>query len=145
MHSLECNCIGNKLLWRIILKLIILYMFQMCFFRDFIDSFRNIGGAQTIIARINFQEEFFNLELSGMALYLIALLTLNPQPYMFFCQYASRKIKIYDYENREPTTACIYYGLSTHIFEIKNNLGINIGIVSKLLILACKSMLININ
>ncbi len=26
-------------------------------FRDFIDSFRNVGGAQTIAARINFQEE----------------------------------------------------------------------------------------
>jgi hypothetical protein len=31
-------------------------------FRDFIDKFRNIGGAQGIVANINFQEELFNLE-----------------------------------------------------------------------------------
>jgi hypothetical protein len=37
-------------------------------FRDFIDNFRNIGGAQTKLARINSQEELFNLEQSGMAL-----------------------------------------------------------------------------
>jgi hypothetical protein len=37
-------------------------------FRDFINNLRNIGGAQTIAARINFQEELFNLEQPGIAL-----------------------------------------------------------------------------
>ena len=30
--------------------------------RDFIEKFRNIGGAQAIVSNINFQEELFNLE-----------------------------------------------------------------------------------
>jgi hypothetical protein len=30
-------------------------------FRDFIEKFRKIGGAQTVFAKINFQEELFNL------------------------------------------------------------------------------------
>jgi hypothetical protein len=30
-------------------------------FRDFIDSFRNMGVAQAVVANINFQEELFNL------------------------------------------------------------------------------------
>ena len=31
-------------------------------FRDFIEKFRNIGGAKAIVANINFQEGLFNLE-----------------------------------------------------------------------------------
>jgi hypothetical protein len=53
-------------------------------------------------------------------------------PVMVFCQYASRQIKIYDYKNRETKTACVYYGLLTHISEIKNNLGIDTGSVHKI-------------
>jgi hypothetical protein len=30
-------------------------------FRDFIERFKNIGGAQAIVSNINSQEEFFNL------------------------------------------------------------------------------------
>jgi len=50
---------------------------------------------------------------------------------MGFCLYASRQIKIYDYKNREPKTTFVYYGLLTHISEIKNNLGIDTSIVQK--------------
>ena len=98
-------------------------------FRDFIESFRNFGGAQTIAAIINFQEELFYLEQSGMAL-LYRTNRFEP-PNMVFCQYASREIKIYDYANREPKTTDVNYGLLTHISEIKNNIGIDIGIVPK--------------
>ena len=31
-------------------------------FHDFIEKFRNIGGAHAIVSNINFQEELFNLE-----------------------------------------------------------------------------------
>ena len=31
-------------------------------FRDFINSFRNIGGAQALVSNITFQEELFKLE-----------------------------------------------------------------------------------
>jgi len=41
--------------------------FAYVVFRDFIDSFKNVGGAQTIETRINFQEVLFNLEHSGKA------------------------------------------------------------------------------
>jgi hypothetical protein len=47
------------------------------------------------------------------------------------CQYVSKEIKIYDYENREPKTACADYSLLTHISEIKNGLGIDTGILQK--------------
>ena len=50
-------------------------------------------------------------------------------PTMVFCQYASQEIIIYDYANHEPKTACVNYGLLTHISEIKNNLGIDTCIV----------------
>ena len=33
-------------------------------FRDFINNFRNIGGAQALVANIKFQEELFKLEQS---------------------------------------------------------------------------------
>ncbi len=51
---------------------------------------------------------------------------------MVFCQHASHEIRIYDYANREPKTACVNYGLLTHISEIKNILGIDLGIVQKI-------------
>jgi len=88
-------------------------------FRDFIDNFRNIGGAQTIIARINFQEELFDLEQSGKIL-PNRTRRFEP-PSMVFCQYASREIKIHDYSSREPKSACFNYGLLTHISEVKTN------------------------
>jgi len=98
-------------------------------FRDFISSFRNVAGAQTIAANINFKEELFNLEQSGKVL---ANRTdrFEPPP-MVRCQYANRGITINDYANYEPKTACVDYGLLTHISEIKNNLGIDTGIVPK--------------
>jgi len=37
-------------------------------FRDVINSFRNVGGGQAIVAKVNFQEELFNLEQSGKPL-----------------------------------------------------------------------------
>ena len=37
-------------------------------FRDFISSFRNVGGAQAIISNIKFQEELFKLEQLGVPL-----------------------------------------------------------------------------
>ena len=37
-------------------------------YRNIINIFRNMGGAQAIAANINFQMEIFNLEQSGKAL-----------------------------------------------------------------------------
>jgi len=88
-------------------------------FRDFINNFRNIGGAQIVIAITNFQEELFNLEQSGLALPNRTRRFQTPP--MVFCQYASREISIYDYGNREPKTTCVNYGLLTHMSEIKYN------------------------
>jgi hypothetical protein len=51
---------------------------------------------------------------------------------MVTCQYASKDIKIYDYENREPKTSCVDYGLLVPISEIRTNLGIDTGIVPKI-------------
>ena len=51
---------------------------------------------------------------------------------MVFCQYASREMKIYDSENRALKTACLSYGLLTHISKIKNNLGIDTSIAPKI-------------
>ena len=73
-------------------------------FRNFINSFRNVGNAQTIAAKINFQEELFNLEQPGKAL-PNRIRKFEP-PSMVFCQYASRDIKIHDHANREPKTVC---------------------------------------
>jgi hypothetical protein len=111
--------------------------------RDFIDSFRNTGGAQNNAAVINFQEELFNLEQSGMAL-LNRTRRFEP-PTMVFCQYASQEIKVYDYAKREPKTAFVNYGLLTHISEIKTNLGIDTGIVPKLVGFNMQNTMININ
>ena len=98
-------------------------------FRDFVNNFRNIGGAQTIIARINFQEGLFILDQSGLAR---ANRTRRFEtPPMVFCQYVGREISIYDYGNREPKTACVNYDLLTHIYEIKNILGIDADIAPK--------------
>ena len=53
-------------------------------------------------------------------------------PKVVKCQYAKTAIKIYDYENREPKTACVDYDLLVPISEIRNNLGIDTGIVPKI-------------
>jgi len=53
-------------------------------------------------------------------------------PLIARCQYVNREIKVYDYKNREPKTACFDYVLLTHISEIKNNLGIDTSIVPKI-------------
>ena len=86
-------------------------------FRDFINSFKNVEGAQKIAARINFQEELFNLEQSGKAL-PNRTRRFEPPP-VVFCQYDGREIKIRGYANCEPKTSCFDYGLLTHIYEIK--------------------------
>ena len=88
-------------------------------FRDFIEKFRNIGGAQAIVSNINIQEELFNLE--HFAANLISRTKLFEPPNMVICQYASKDIKIYDYKSREPKTACVDYGLLVPISEIRNN------------------------
>jgi hypothetical protein len=51
---------------------------------------------------------------------------------MVKCQYAECDIKVVDYENREPKTTCVDYGMLVPISEIKNNLGIETGIVPKI-------------
>jgi len=100
-------------------------------FRDFIDKFRNIpGGAQGIVANINFQEELFNLE--HFVAHLVSRTSLFEPRKVVKCQYADSDIEIYDYENKEPKTTCVDYGLLVRISEIKNNLGIGIGIVPKI-------------
>ena len=48
------------------------------------------------------------------------------------CLYANRKIRSHDNANREPKTACFDYGFLNLISEIKNNLGIDNGIVPKI-------------
>ncbi len=85
-------------------------------FRDIINIFRNVGGAQAVVSNIKFQEELFKLVESGVSL---------PNRVREFqippcarCQYANREIKVHDYENREPKIACFDYGLLTHVFEI---------------------------
>ena len=96
-------------------------------FNNFIDNFRNVGVAQSLIAKISFQEEMFNLEQSGKA--LPNFTSLFEPPTTTRCQYISKEIKICDYENREAIIACVDYGLLTHISEIKNNVGIDTDIV----------------
>jgi hypothetical protein len=99
-------------------------------FHNFINSFRNVGGAQALVSNITFQEELFKLEQSGKPL---PSRTRNFRiPPLVLCQYANTEIRIHDYENREPKTACFDYGLLTYISEIKNNLGIDTGIVPKI-------------
>jgi hypothetical protein len=100
-------------------------------FRDFINSFRNVGGAQTNAANISFQEELFNLEQSGKA--MSNRTHIFEPPHTVRCQYDHRKVTIHDYENREPIkTSCVDYCLLTHISEIKHNFGIDAGIVPKI-------------
>jgi hypothetical protein len=79
-------------------------------FRDFIEKFRNIGGAKAIVSNINFQEELFNLEHSATNLIRSRTKLFEP-PKMVKCQYANSYIKFFDYENREPRRACVNYGL----------------------------------
>jgi methionyl-tRNA formyltransferase len=98
-------------------------------FNNFIDSFRNVGGAQSIVAKIIFQEKLFNLEQSGKALPNRTRL-FKPPP-TTRCQSTSKEMKFCDYENLESKTASVAYGLLTHMFEIKDNLSIDTGTVSK--------------
>ena len=131
IYLVECTCTRNKLLQRTISKLNILHFvyFADVVFRDLIDSFINVGVAQSIAARINFQEELSNLEKTGKALPNRTRI-FEPLP-MVFRQYVSREIKIRGYANCEPKTSCFDYGLLTHIFEIKNNLDIDTCILPK--------------
>ena len=62
-------------------------------FLDFIENFRNnIGGAQAIVANIDFQEELFNFEHS--ATNLVSRTSLFETPKMVKCQYAGSDIKV---------------------------------------------------
>ncbi len=85
-------------------------------FRDFINSFRNIGGAQALVANIKFQEELFKLKQSRVP--ILNRVREFDIPKMARCQNSNREIKIHDYETREPKTACFDYGVLTHISEI---------------------------
>jgi len=98
--------------------------------RDFINSFKNVGGAQAVVSNIKFQEELFKLEQSGKP--LPNHIKSFEIPLIARCHCANREIKVCDYENREPKTVCFGYGLLTHISEIKNNVGIDTGIVPKI-------------
>ena len=69
---------------------------------------------------------------------LVSRTELFKPPKVLKCQYLNTDIKVYDYGNREPKTACVDYGQLVPISEIKNNLGIDIGIVPKI---ACFPML----
>jgi hypothetical protein len=100
-------------------------------FHNFINSFRNVGGAQALVSNITFQEELFKLEQSGKP--LPNRIRNFKVPEIVRCQYANREVRVHDYENREPKTSCFDYGLLTHISEIKNNLGIDTGIIPKIL------------
>ena len=99
-------------------------------FCDFIEKFGNIGGAPAIVSNINFQEELFNLE--HCATNLASRNELFEPPKVVKCQYANIDIKIYDHENREPKAACLDYVILVHTSEIRNNLGIDTGIVPKI-------------
>jgi hypothetical protein len=70
--------------------------------------------------------------LEHFAAHLVSRTSWFEPPKVVKCQYADNDIKIYDYENKEPKTACVDYGLLVHISEIKNHLGIDTGIVPKI-------------
>jgi len=106
-----------------------LYVVDVSFI-NFIDSFRNVGGAQAPVANIKFQEELFKLEESGKPLSNRASRFKPPQ--IVRCQYANREILIQEYANMKPKTACFDYDLLTHISEMKNSLGIDTSIVPKI-------------
>jgi hypothetical protein len=99
-------------------------------FRDFIEKIRNMGGAQVIVANINFQEELINLE--HAAAYLVSRTGLFKPPSMVKCQYADCEIQVFYYESREPKTNCVDYGLLVLIYEVMNNLVIDTDIVPKI-------------
>jgi len=79
-----------------------LYVADVCF-RDFINMFRNVTGAQAFVSNIKFQEELFKLEQSGKA--LSNRIRNFEIPSIVRCLYANREIKVRDFENREPKTA----------------------------------------
>ena len=82
------------------------------------------------MSNITFQEELLKLEQSGKPLpNRIRNFWIPP---IIRCQYFNTEIKIHDYENWEPKTACFDYGLLTRISEIKNNLGIDTDIIPKI-------------
>ena len=64
-------------------------------FRDFINSFRNIGGSQSLVANITFQEELFKLEQSGKP--LLNRTRSFEAPPIIRCQYANREIRVHGY------------------------------------------------
>ena len=73
-------------------------------FRDLINSFRNIGGAQAVVSNIKFQEELFKLEQSGKP--LLKRIRNFRIPALTRGQYANTEFRVHDNENRETTTAC---------------------------------------
>ena len=112
-------------------------------FSNFVDNFRNVVGAQTSIAKIRFQEELFHLEQSGKAM-PNRIRRFIPPP-TTHCQNICKEMKVYDYENRELKFACVDYGLLTRILEMKNNIGIDTGIMPKIVGFKIKKMMIYTN
>ena len=68
----------------------------------------------------------------------------NPSP-TACCRYIRKETEVYDYENREPKSSNVDYGLLTRISEIKYNLGIATSIVPIMLVSTCKNMMIGTN
>jgi hypothetical protein len=66
-------------------------------FPDFINGFRNVGGAQAFVSIIKFQEKSFKLEQSRIPLpNRVKDFEIPP---MARCQYFNREIKVHDYKN----------------------------------------------
>jgi hypothetical protein len=72
------NCYGIKYF---------VYIYVAC--RDFINRFKNVGGAQAVVANLNFKEESFNLEQSRKPLPNYPR-RFQP-PSMVLCQYSSNR------------------------------------------------------
>ena len=129
MPSVECICNGNKVFQRIILKFNVLFMLQIWVFETSSIALEILVVLKHEQLELISRKELFNLEQSGLALPNRGSFETPP---MVFCQYVGQEIIIYDYGNRKPKTACVNYGLLTHISEVKNNLGIDTGIVKKI-------------
>ncbi len=91
IYLVKCICIGDKLSQgnTTVLKTYSLYVADVSF-SNFIDSLRNVGGAQVIPTIINFQEKLFYLEQSGKALLPNRTRNFGPPPTVR-CQYTSSK------------------------------------------------------
>ncbi len=83
--------------------------FAVISFGNFMSCFKNVGGAQAIIANVNFQEEIFDLEQMGRA--LLNRTSHYRPPSMVRCQYAREKVRFHYYATREPKTSCVDYGI----------------------------------